>query len=285
MCRGIMDCIYIQKCICLKGRGKMKKKLLVTLLALTMTSSMLSGCVPAMMYQHSENKKEEAIEQTEEQIIEDIEELGELAEDLDISKVDLEEDDNEEITEDKEDNAVEAVVSDELSDDWKDMQFQLNGQVFTLPCDYSAIEALGYTLDSSETEYTNGYILNANDTTLSSINLVNEEGAKIMVGFINTDDEAKDILECQIWSVTADITYEDVVPDLVLPGGITWGATLEEVEDAYGMVGDEDNIYISDLGYTAYTYNEDSKYLDVDVYTNDPDGEYEGVTSLSIREY
>ena len=271
----------------------MKKKLLITLLALTMTSSMLSGCVPMLMYQHSENKKEEAIEETEEKIIEDIEELGELTEDLDISKVDLEEEDreedaeadDEEEVEDKEDKTVEVVVSDELSSDWKDLQFQLNGQVFTLPCDYKAIEALGYSFDLSDYGYENGYILNKDETTLATIYLENEEGAELNVGFINTSDEPKDILECQIWAIGAEITYKDAVPDLVFPGGITWGSTLEDVEEAYGMVADEDDIYISDLGYTAYTYNEDSKYLDVDVYTNDPDGEYKGVTSLDLREY
>lgn len=270
----------------------MKKKLLVTLLALTMTSSMLSGCVPAMLYQHSENKKEEAIEQTEEQIIEDIEEVGELAEDLDISKVDIEEEDreeeieadDEENVEGKEDNGVEAVVSDELSGDWKNMQFQLNGQVFTLPCDYKDIEALGYSFDLSEYGYENGYILNKDDTTTSTIYLENAEGAELSVGFINTSDEPKDILECQIWAIGASITYCDAVPDLVFPGGITWGSTLEEVEATYGTL-DEEDIYISDLGYTSYSYNDDSKYLDVDVYTNDPDGEYKGVTSLDIREY
>ena len=285
--------LHTKKCICLKGRGEMKKKLLITLLALTMTSSMLSGCVPMLMYQHSENKKEEAIEETEEKIIEDIEELGELTEDLDISKVDLEEEDreedaeadDEEEVEDKEDKTVEVVVSDELSSDWKDLQFQLNGQVFTLPCDYKAIEALGYSFDLSDYGYENGYILNKDETTLATIYLENEEGAELNVGFINTSDEPKDILECQIWAIGAEITYKDAVPDLVFPGGITWGSTLEDVEEAYGMVADEDDIYISDLGYTAYTYNEDSKYLDVDVYTNDPDGEYKGVTSLDLREY
>lgn len=279
----------------------MKKKLLVTLLAISMTSSMLTGCLPKPTYNPENDIVDEYGDDYEDNYNDELDDnMDELEDGLDdlISSEDdsddlqddsAEEDEKaqekaEENSKDDADKKSQTTVSDLLSDNWTDLQFQLEGQVLTLPCDYSDIEALGYTFDLSDYGYDNGYILNPGDSTYSTIHLENEEGAEVTVGFTNTGDEAKDILECQIWSVRAESTYVDAVPDLVFPGGITWGATLETVEAVYGTV-DEDDIYVSDLGYKAYSYNEDDKYMDVDIYTDDPDGRFEGVTKLEMQCY
>lgn len=295
----------------------MKKKLLVTLLAVSMTSAMITGCLPKPTYNPENDIVDEYDNDFEDEIDElndSMDELNDELEDMTTSETDSKESE-EDTTEDKEDaieeentdetdeeeadaseqeeakedadKKADTTVSDELSANWADLQFQLEGQVLTLPCDYKDIEALGYSVDLSDYGYENGYILNPNDKTYSTIDLENAEGAEITVGFINTGDEAKDILECQIWSIGSRTTYVDAVPNLVFPGGITWGATLEEVEAAYGTL-DEEDIYTSDLGYKSYSYEDfedNDKYLDVEIYTNDPDGKYEGVTGLEIKYY
>ena len=243
---------------------------------------MLTGCLPKPTYNPENDTMDEYGDDYEDNYNDELDDnMDELEDGLDdlISS----EDDSDDFQDDA-DKKSQTTVSDQLSDNWTDLQFQLEGQVFTLPCNYSDIEALGYTFDLSDYGYDNGYILNPGDSTYSTIHLENEEGAELTVGFTNTGDEAKDILECQIWSVEAESTYVDAVADLVFPGGITWGATLETVEAVYGTV-DEDDIYVSDLGYKAYSYNEGDKYMDVDIYTDAPDGRFEGVTKLEMKCY
>lgn len=282
----------------------MKKKLLVTLLAISMTSTMLTGCLPKPRY----NPENDVTNEYEDEYDNEVQEFEEDMEDDTISDMDLEKSEDDSIEEDvdiKEDTEevekeesddskqeeddnkkAKTTVSDQLSSNWKDLQFQLNGQVLTLPCDYSDIEALGYSFDLSDYGYENGYILNPGDSTFSTIYLENAEGAELSVGFINTGDEAKDILECQIWSITGNVAYEDVVPDLVFPGGITWGDSLEDVEAAYGPL-DEEQIYTSDDGeMKAYYYEgDDGERMDVDIYINDADGDLNGITRLVLEYY
>lgn len=147
------------------------------------------------------------------------------------------------------------------STDWKDMMFALDGQVLTLPFDYSQIQST-WTLDMADYGYEDGYVMNKGDKTYSTIDLENSlYEAPLTVGFVNNGDAAQDILQCQIWSVDIDTTYSDTYPQIELPGGITWGSTVEQVVAAYGEP--EDEPYRSDdLGYYSYEYSYDySKYL------------------------
>ena len=51
------------------------------------------------------------------------------------------------------------------------------------------------------------------------------------VGFENTGASQCDILNSQIWSFECDIDRYDCTtyPNIVLPGGITWGATADQI--------------------------------------------------------
>lgn len=276
----------------------MKRKLLVTLLTISIVGTMLTGCLPKPRgYDSQDYTTEEQGAELEDEVSEssdtetdienDKEEVDLLLEEGDATEQNTEVENEAEETEENTAKPATTTVSDELSDNWSDMQFQLNGQVFTIPCDYSAIQALGYSFDLSEYGYENGYILNPGDSTYSTITLKNAEGAELSVGFKNTGDTAKDITECQLWAIGTDIAYADAAPDLVFPGGITWGSTLEEVEAVYGTLNEED-IYTSDLGYKAYYYIDEvdsNKQMDVNIYTNDPDGELEGVKRLEMKFY
>lgn len=110
------------------------------------------------------------------------------------------------------------------------MQVQVDGKVLTLPCDYSEIEALGYTMDLSVYESEEDYTLEPNYYAMTTVKTVNKDGDVLKLGFINNGDAAKKFNECQVYEIKAEWNLREGAPDIVLPGGITWGTPLEEVE-------------------------------------------------------
>lgn len=166
------------------------------------------------------------------------------------------------------------------SADWKDMTFTVDGQKLALPFSYADIKD-EWTFDLADYGHEDGYILNKGDKTFSTIDLENDKyDAEVSVGFINNDEKAKDILECEIWAYGIDIAWsEEGYPDIELPGGITWGSTIEDVVAAYGEP--EDEPYYSDsLKYYVYEYQyEYSKYFKLTIY------EDRGLTAFDLSSY
>lgn len=156
-----------------------------------------------------------------------------------------------------------------LSDDWTSGEFAIEGKPYKLNSDYSTLVDNGWYIDLVEMGYSDGYILNKNDKTYSTVDLYNDdfEDADVSIGFINNGDGAKDITESQFWAINVDNSYSDTPVEFELPGGIKTGSTLAEIEAVYGKP-EEDDIYRSDdLGYTNYSYVYDySIYLDLTVY-------------------
>ncbi len=146
-----------------------------------------------------------------------------------------------------------ASADGELSDDWTDMQFMLDGNLYELPVSYRELEADGWKLDLAAYGYSDGYIMNPGDKTYGTIELTNpdyDEDLKVWVGFINTGDKAQDILDCEIWTFQMDTCVGsrqlEKYPDMEIAGGIGFGSTREEVEAAFGECED---VYEADSGY------------------------------------
>lgn len=172
-----------------------------------------------------------------------------------------------------------------ISDDWTDMAFWFDGVYYELPASYQELEENGWSFDLAEYGYTDGYILNPGDKTYDTIELTNpmyDEDITVWVGFINTSDTAKDILDCDIWSIQLDtcsgFTQVDNYPYMEIAQGIGIGSTREEVEDAFGPC---DDIYeAEDYGYVTYNYSEDyTYYLKLTIDDN------KGVTAISMSAY
>lgn len=171
----------------------------------------------------------------------------------------------------------------ELSDDWKSLEFILAGQKYKLNTDYKNLIDNGWSVDFAGLGYADGYILNKNDKTYSTTDLENEDysDARVNIGFINLGESARDVSECQFWAISVDNTYTDTPVDFELPGGIKNGSTLAEVEAAYGIPEDENDIYISDsLGYRVYSYSYDYE-IHFDLTISDT----EGVTGFDYKIY
>lgn len=174
----------------------------------------------------------------------------------------------------------------DISDDWKDMEFILDGEKYSLEdAPYETLQESGWDFDLADYGHEDGYVLNPNDQISSTVCLENsdyDEDVDVTVGFINRTKKIKDIKECSIWSFSCCVEYGgdllENVPEMTIAQGITWGSTADEVLDAFGEADDE---YRSDdLGYTKYTYEDDyDKYLEIYVYDD------YGVTEIQMRLY
>lgn len=199
-------------------------------------------------------------------IEEEEEKVKNVVEEPEITDKEVEEDDEEET---KTPISVTTNSVAELSSDWKSCEFAVEGKKYKLNDSYKSYTENGWYIDLDKMGYPDGYILNKNDKTYSTVDLLNDnfEDAEVSVGFINKGESAQDITECSIWAINVDNSYSDTPVDFELPGGIKKGSTLAEVEAAYGKP-EEDDIYRSDdLGYTNYSYVYDySIYLDLTIY-------------------
>lgn len=179
-----------------------------------------------------------------------------------------------------------APADGELSDDWTDMQFMLDGNLYELPVSYRELEADGWKFDLAAYGYSDGYIMNPGDKTYSTIELTNpdyDEDLTVWVGFINTGDKAQDILDCEIWAFQMDTCVGsrqlENYPDMEIAGGIGFGSTREEVEAAFGECED---VYEADSGYNYVVCNYE---MDYDYYLKLTIYEDKGVTAIDISTY
>lgn len=173
---------------------------------------------------------------------------------------------------------VKVQGSQELSEDWKDLEFKMDDEVYKLFFDFKQLKDNGWDFDLSDYGY-DSYIMNSGDTIHGTIELENTKyDSKITVGFINTDKKQKDVKQCKIWSIDISNKYAKNPVSFALPCGIKSGSTLKEVEKAYGK---PDDIYRSkDLGYCVYTYSSDYK-MHFKVQIDDK----EGVIAMTMQLY
>lgn len=148
----------------------------------------------------------------------------------------------------------ETEIAGVLSDDWKDYQIQIDGQVYQFPMMYSDFTAMGWSPKEDElmpiepnqytwVTFTNGdisavvYILNLGMNTVSA--------EECIIGGID--------IESYSWELTS--------ASVILPGGIERGkADVAAIEAAYGTPSDT---YEGDL-YTQLTYETDI-YSDIEL--------------------
>ena len=179
-------------------------------------------------------------------------------------------------SQDKED--VEASGNNETSSEdssaWDAIGIKIDGKEFKYPYSYKELKELGWSFDSSDyTDNGSGeYIVNAGERT-SQIELNNEDygtddnDAHVSVTFINSGEDAADISDCDINSISISAVYgfDEIskYPDIELAGGIHFGSSEEEIRKAYGEPSD---VYKGTY-YTELTYNSDnSRYMTLYIY-------------------
>ena len=182
-----------------------------------------------------------------------------------VSKSDIESTTNESTekateTSSKDNSSKESSV--DLSDDLFSGEFSFNGKKMTIPFDYSEISS-EYTFDLADYGKEEGYSLKPGEYVLSTVSLENpniDSGFSFYVGFKNLGTEDTDIKKTSVYSINMDSKWcdSDNYPKVVLPKGITWGSTLDDIKAAYGEPTTEP--YYSDtLKYWEYQYSSSDK--------------------------
>lgn len=257
----------------------MKKKLLSVLLCIIAVAN-LTACGRRI---NIDALKEDLRDEIEDEIREELEEelRAEIEQEIrnEMKEEEKEDDKKEEEKEDDEEQVTPPVKTPTLgSKDWSSMTFVLDGKSYTLPFSYSDIK-FDWSFDLADYGHADGYTLNPREYVYPTIHLEHDTyDCDFSVGLENNSTTAKDITECDIWAASVDIMYSDSYPSLELPGGLTWGSTLKEVEDIFGIP--EDTYYSEALDYWQYNYDIDSTYkFSVTVYEDN------GLTEFEFRIY
>lgn len=150
--------------------------------------------------------------------------------------------DGEDAGEQNQDEGQSAPTADDYAfstNDWKTLEFALDGTVYTFPLVWSDLEAGGFQLDE---EYRHE-VLESYYYTLS-VNVENEAGERISVRFKNFTEEDREIQDCELYGVGFEQSrWQDVNPNVMLCNGVTFGMSAEEVKE---LMGEPDYYYESE---------------------------------------
>lgn len=144
---------------------------------------------------------------------------------------------------------------------------RIKSKIYTIPCDYSEFQALGYSITAEEDKE-----VGMNTYTIG-IYPKNADGKSLSVQFWNPGSTAKKASECEIGSI--EIAVQDDV-DFELPGGfkLSESITPEYVKSIYG----EPDESTEGSGYVTLTYKEGIyNYVKFFIYTDSNMAKYSNV--------
>lgn len=125
------------------------------------------------------------------------------------------------------------------SNDWRTLEFALDGVVYTFPLTWSDIEAAGFLIDE---DYRHE-VLESNYYTLS-VNAETEAGERISVRFKNFTEGDRELQDCDVYGIGFEVSqWRDVNPQVMICNGVTFGMTAEEVK---ALMGEPDYYYESE---------------------------------------
>lgn len=244
----------------------MKKRMMKIVCMMVMMCVLLAGCgnryTDEEVAQMIEEAKSEALEMQADEEEESVSEERDVSTEADI-KEDVSEADGKDTSKDKEQDASQG----DLSQKWTDLQFVFDGKNYQIPFSYKDLEAEGWSFDLADYGYENGYILNPGDYVSGTIHLEKEgyerNEVDVAIGFINNASEAKDILECEVYSFTLQTNLwliEDIkYPDMKIAKNIGIGSSYDDVKAAFG----EPNEFYDDTDNECYyiSYEVDYTYI------------------------
>lgn len=168
----------------------------------------------------------------------------------------------------------EAEMSPDLAGNWDSYMVQINDTVLTLPCEYSQLQALGFTLDTDSISDT---LLKPEQFTIAFVK--DQYGNQIMLDLINRTSEDLPLEQCMVGGIEASDTFLKGGLTVMLPGGIKAGSTRDELIHAYGEASNVESVSESE----QYSWEDSSSfYKNCDVLVETATGIVE---SISIRNY
>lgn len=119
---------------------------------------------------------------------------------------------------------------------------EINGEGLKIPCYYSDIQELGFTIDSDKE------IRTLEKYYAVSYTAINTAGEEIKITFENLTNAEKLATDCIITAIY--VTAEDG-PNIELPNGVHFGMRESQVEDIMGRTGINEN-YEEIIGFKTY---------------------------------
>lgn len=202
------------------------KKTITTILAVAMAASIFTGCNNNNSSQPSSSSQEPSVTQSSEESSEQTaSSSSESPESSEESKESQTEEADSSASNEEESDAAQQTGS-QLSDDLMSLQISIDGVVVALPCEASQLMELGYSLGDKadnilENKYTTGSLMKM------------ENGNYISVSIYNVAGEAKTFKECMVDDLYIKESNSKG-QEVILPGGITFGASKEDIIAQYG---------------------------------------------------
>ena len=169
----------------------------------------------------------------------------------------------------------------ELSTNWEDMMFDINGELYHLSTSYKALEKNGWVVDYENCKYEKDYIMEPGEYTLQSHDIFHDqyqenEGRErfyITMSFYNNTNQKTTWSEASVSCFSAsisentDVVYEINYPSITLANEIAWGATLDEIKAAFGEPQSQKESQYQPTEYTLFYYNnEETKEMTLVVH-------------------
>lgn len=192
----------------------------------------------------------------------------------DTSSEDISSEDTSSVSE--EETVIEPKEPAEISDDIMDFEFSFDGFKVGMDVNRDYLADNGWTFDLADYGYEDGYALEPGQYLLGGgFELKNDTytSSYLSVGlaYKNTTDQTLDVTECEFQSFSVEVAdifnYEDGkdLPEMHLPKGLTWGATTDEIVEAYGepaeqtvsensVVGNSDVIKYTDDNNNTFSF-------------------------------
>ena len=148
------------------------------------------------------------------------------------------------------------------SGDWTELKFQLNGKELQLPFAASVLVENGWSACNAECDF-DTFVVHPGKRT-SWLEVYHDTHAprysqQVVLNFANYTNEEKLGTDCNICSLTVDIENGGSLTkqplDLVLPGGITFGSTKEDIISEFGEPTTES--LLKSTGNVRLQYNQD----------------------------
>ena len=152
-----------------------------------------------------------------------------------------------------------------------DYEIALDGVKIKLPCEYSELTELGWSLnfDSiSESIKDKALELGPMESSFSFLRLCNENypNTEMRVQFMNTSDTKLPIEECKVVGIVISslkgVRLSDTYPEIKVAGNISFGTPTEDVKNSIKWKEVEEYVYTDSYGneFKAYSFTaKDSK--------------------------
>lgn len=164
-----------------------------------------------------------------------------------------------------------------LSENLADFQIYFDGKVYKVPFDASELAA-DWKLDEEIEEDDKELDPNDDSWLYEIANDKYDEWFTAYVKYVNLDSAKKPYDQCKITYLSLDIGFCDTdnVPEVIMPKGITWHSSKEDIIAAYGEPQSNNHSEYNDI--LDYEFNE---YDDIEFYV-DPE---KGLTEIDISFY